>query len=82
MWEDKDVSWVGDEIDIYLDKAYFWPFLVQLLEEAGATSPSGQIAEYGPPGMSSAMSQLYARDPDAVVSKAFAKLSGRLKDRA
>lgn len=53
--------------DIYIDEHRFLAWLTEALINAGAEEPSGHIVEEGGPGLSSALTLLYASDPRLMI---------------
>ena len=53
--------------DVFIDGQMFLTWLIEALIDAGAEEHSGYVVEEGGPGQSSALSLLFAPDPERVI---------------
>ena len=63
-----------------LDGIVFYRLVVGMLLAAGAIDHPGQIIDEGGPGMTSAVTLLYAHDPKEVIESAMKALQLSLKE--
>ena len=56
-----------DQNDLMLDGIVFYRLVIGMLLEAGAIDHPGQIIDEGGPGMTSAVTLLYAHNPKEVI---------------
>ena len=66
--------------DLMLDGIVFHRLVIGMLLGAGAIDHLGQIIDEGGPGMTSAVTLLYARDPKEVIESAMKALQLSLKE--
>ena len=78
LWGQAQTDFNNEGKDLMLDGYIFYRFLCGLLENAGAINHPGSIAVYGGPGMSSAITLLYAEQPDRIIAKAMKNLKSTL----
>jgi len=63
-----------------LDGIVFYRLVIGMLLEAGTIDHPGQIIDEGGPGMTSAVTLLYAHDPKEVIESAMKALQLSLKE--
>ena len=73
-------SYDHDQNDPMLDGIVFHRLVIGMLLEAGAIDHPGQIIDEGGPGMTSAVTLLYAHDPKEVIEFAMKALQLSLKE--
>lgn len=78
LWKTGKDEYDAEWEHVPLDGLVFYPFVIELLEEAGAIDFPGSIVDPGGPGMTSAVSLLYAEEPTEVVNLALEKLGTAL----
>jgi hypothetical protein len=81
MWDQAGEDYAADGEDFRLDGYAFYRLAVELLVEAGAIDPPGQVIDEGGPGMTSSVSILYAEEPAKVTEKALKKLQSMLNEK-
>ena len=73
-------SYDHDQNDLMLDGIVFYRLVIGMLLEAGAIDHPGQIIDEGGPGMTSAVTLLYAHNPKEVIEFAMKALQLSLKE--
>ena len=73
-------SYDHDRNELMLDGIVFYRLVVGMLLEAGAIDHPGQIIDEGGPGMTSAVTLLYAHNPKEVIESAMKALQLSLKE--
>ena len=74
------VSYDQDQNDQMLDGIVFYRLVIGMLLEAGTIDHPGQIIDEGGPGMTSAVTLLYARNPKEVIESAMKAPQLNLKE--
>ena len=82
LWRESLDNYDPDEDYMMLDGHVFYRIVIDMLLDAGAIDHPGQVIDEGGPGMTSAVSLLYAHDPKEVVASAMIALQASLKDLA
>jgi hypothetical protein len=79
LWDAARLSYVPEEGYVGLDSDILLTFLIELLEDEGAFSPSGSLMDPGGPGMTSSISILFDDKPTDVIESAFKAVSKELE---
>ena len=82
LWRESLDSYDRAEDYVLLDGDMFYRLVIDMLLDAGAIDHPGQVIDEAGPGMTSAVSLLYAHDPKEVVESAMIALQESLKDLA
>jgi hypothetical protein len=80
LWRNSLSSYDRDENYVDLDGYVYYRLVVEMLENAGAIDHAGQVIDESGPGMTSAVTLLYAHNPKMVVGSALKALQSSLKD--
>ncbi len=82
LWRESLDNYDREEDFIMLDGDVFYRLVIDMLLDAGAIDHPGLVIDEGGPGMTSAVSLLFAHDPKEVVESAMIALQASLKDLA
>lgn len=74
LWGEARANYKPGDDDVELDGDIYQRFVIELLESAGAFETHEPLIEEGGPGMSSAMTLLFAEDAPKVVDQALEQL--------
>lgn len=78
LWTDAQLEYNDEAVDLNFDRNKLLRLVEKILVNAGSNKHPGNIAEYGPPGMSSSISLLFGEAPAMVVDAALKRLEAML----